>query len=121
MLFSRLQRNEAHQSRYPFDFIPGSITGYWSLYFAHSVPISFPSRFFPYFDTDIRAAVIFEGIEVVEQAHGLFAPVREHQFEVRESLSRVKLGLFHHHGTFHSVVGHVPPRRGMEGQACKKY
>ncbi len=61
MLFSRLQRNEAYQSRYPFDFIPGYITGYWILYFAHSVPISFPSHFFPYFDMDIRA-VIFEGI-----------------------------------------------------------
>ena len=65
--------------------------------------------------------MILEGIEVVEQAHGLFALVREHQFEVRESLSRVKLGLFHHHGAFHSVVGHVPPRHGMEGQACQKY
>ena len=69
---------------------------------------------------DIRA-VIFEGIEVVKQAHGLFALVREHQFEVRERLSCVKPGLFHHHGTFHSVVGHVPPCCSMEGQACQKY
>ena len=65
--------------------------------------------------------MILEGIKVVEQAHGLFALVREHQLEVRERLPRVKPGLFHHHGAFHSVVGHVPPCRSMEGQACQKY
>ena len=47
MLFSRLQRNEAYGVCCPFKQIRGSITGYWILYFAHSVPISFPSRFFP--------------------------------------------------------------------------
>lgn len=64
--------------------------------------------------------VILERIEVIEKTHGLFALVREHQLEVRESLPRVKPGLFHYHGTFNSVVGHVPPRNRMEGQACQK-
>ena len=65
--------------------------------------------------------VILERIEVIEKMHGLFALVREHQLEVREGSPRVKLGLFHHDGAFHSVVGHVPPCRSMEGQACQKY
>ena len=61
--------------------------------------------------------VILERIEVIEKTHGLFALVREHQFEVRERLPRVKPGLFHHHGTFNSVVRLVPPCRSMEEQA----
>ncbi len=65
--------------------------------------------------------VILERIEVIEKTHGLFALVREHQLEVREGSPRVKFGFFHHHGAFHSVVGHVPPRNHMEGQACQKY
>ena len=52
--------------------------------------------------------VILQGIKVVEQAHGLFSLVGEHQLEVRESLPRVKLGFFHHYGTFDPIVGHVP-------------
>ena len=50
----------------------------------------------PYFDVDIRA-MILQGIKVVEQAHGLFAFVREHQLEVRDlnQINRFRPVLLH--------------------------
>ena len=111
MLFSGLQRNEVQETS-SLNLIPGVVPR--SLFLLPSC------LFLKNLYENIRA-VIREGIELIEQTHGLFALVREHQLEVREGSPRIKFGFFHHHGAFHSVVGHVPPCRGMEGQACQKY
>ena len=63
--------------------------------------------------------VILQGIKVVEQAHGLFSLVGEHQLEVRESLPRVKLGFFPSLRNIRSHCRPCPPCRRMEGQDCQ--
>lgn len=61
----------------------------------------------PYLDDHIRPAFL-ERIEVVEKTHSLFSLIGKHQLEVRKSGSWIERSIFHHHGTFNPVIGHIP-------------
>ena len=112
MLLSGFQRNVVHKMYHTLNLIRGKIP-------CQGPVLLFSVSLAPYFYGDIRT-FSFAGIEVVKKTHSLFSLVGKHQLEIRKSCSWIERGLFHHHGTFNSVVGLVPPCGGMEGQDDQK-